>query len=83
MVGRSAGSVPSAAASYSKRSVLGRLMSNRLWIHIWTRRGHPKRIASLLVGLVTTEHNPLYIAARTTLSQLIWGIYSRGASAIL
>jgi hypothetical protein len=59
MVGRSAGSVPSAAASYSERSVLGQLMLNRSWIHIWSRRGHPKRIASLLIGLVTVEHSPL------------------------
>jgi hypothetical protein len=57
MVERSAGSVPSAAASYSERSVLGRPMSNRAWIHIRSRRGH-RRIASLLVGLVTAEHNP-------------------------
>jgi hypothetical protein len=59
-------------------------MSNSSWIHIWSRRGHPRRIASLLVGLVTAEHSPLYVAARTTaLPQLIWGICSRGASAIL
>jgi hypothetical protein len=59
MVGRSTGSVPSATASYSDRSVLGRPMSNRSWIYIWSRRGHPRRIASLLAGLVTTEHNPM------------------------
>jgi hypothetical protein len=47
--------VPSAAASYSERSVLGRPMSNRSWIHIWSRRGHPRRIASLLAGLVTAD----------------------------
>jgi hypothetical protein len=34
--------VPSAAASYSERSVLGRPMSNRSWIHIWSRRGNPR-----------------------------------------
>jgi hypothetical protein len=67
MVSRSAGSVPSAVSSYSKRSVLGRPMFNYSWIHIWSRRGHPRRIASLLVGLVTAEHIPLYVAARTTL----------------
>jgi hypothetical protein len=49
-------------------------MSNRSWINIWSRRGHPKRIASLLVGLVTVENNPLYVAARTVLPQQIWGI---------
>jgi hypothetical protein len=59
MVGRSAGSVPSAAYSYFERSVLGRPMSNRSWIHIWSRRGHPRRIASLLAGLVAAEHSPL------------------------
>jgi hypothetical protein len=58
-------------------------MSNRSWIHISSRRGHPRRITSLLVGLVTTEHSPFYVAARTALPQLIWGIYSRGASLIL
>jgi hypothetical protein len=45
MVGRSAGSVPSASGSYSERSALDRLMSNHSWIHIYSRRGHPKRIA--------------------------------------
>jgi hypothetical protein len=59
MVGRSAGSVLSAGGSYFERSVLGRLMSNRSCIHICSRRGHPRRIASILVGLVTAEHNPL------------------------
>jgi hypothetical protein len=59
MVGRSTGSVLSAAASYSERSVLGRPMSNHLWIHIWSGRGHPRRITSLLIGLVTAEHSPL------------------------
>jgi hypothetical protein len=83
MVGRSAGSVPSAAGSYSERSVLGRPMSNRSWIHIWSRREHPRRIVSLLVGLVTTEHSPMYVAARTALPKLIWGICLRGASVIL
>jgi hypothetical protein len=83
MVGRFAGSVPSVAGSYFERSVLGRPMPNRSWIHIWSRRGHPRRIASLLVGLVTAEHSPLYVAARTALPQLIWGICSRGALAIL
>jgi hypothetical protein len=58
-------------------------MSIRSWIHICSRRGHPRRIASLLVGLVTGEHSPLQVAARTALPQLIWGICSRGASAIL
>jgi hypothetical protein len=42
-----------------ERSVLGQPMSNRSWIHIWSRRGHARRIASLLVGLVTAEHSPL------------------------
>jgi hypothetical protein len=46
-------------------------------------RGHPRRITSLLVGLVTAEHSPLYVAARTVLPQLIWGICSRVASVIL
>jgi hypothetical protein len=58
-------------------------MSNRSWIHIWSRRGHPRRIASLLVSFVTAEHSPLYVAARTVLPQVIWGIRSRGASAVL
>jgi hypothetical protein len=58
-------------------------MSKRSWIHICSKRGNPRRIASLLTGLVTTEHIPLYIATRTALPQLIWGICSRGASAIL
>jgi hypothetical protein len=58
-------------------------MSNRSWIHIWSKRGHPRRIASLLIGLVTAEHNTLYVATRTALLQLIWGICSRGASVIL
>jgi hypothetical protein len=57
-------------------------MSNRSWIHIWSRRGHHRRIASLLVGLVTAEHSPLYKVAGTALPQLIWGICSRGASAV-
>jgi hypothetical protein len=52
-------------------------MSNRSWIHIWSRRGNPRRIASLFVGLVTAEHSPLYVAARTTLPQLIWA-FARG-----
>jgi hypothetical protein len=34
-------------------------MFNHSWIHICSRRGHPRRIASLLVGLITTEHSPL------------------------
>jgi hypothetical protein len=51
--------VPSASGSYSERSALGRPMSNRSWIHIYSRRGHPRKIASLLAGLVTAEHNPL------------------------
>jgi hypothetical protein len=59
MVGRSAGLVSSAAYSYSERSVMGRPMSNRSWIHIWSRTGHPRRIVSLLAGLVTVGHNPL------------------------
>jgi hypothetical protein len=59
MVGRSAGSVPSGSGSSSERSNLGRLMSNRSWIHICSRRGHPRRIPSLLAGLVTAEHIPL------------------------
>jgi hypothetical protein len=46
-------------------------MSNRSWIHIWSRRGHPRRIASLLVVLVTTEHSPLYVVAKIVLPQLI------------
>jgi hypothetical protein len=58
-------------------------MSNRSWIHIWSRRGHHRRIASLLIGLITAKHNPLYVAARTALPQLVCGIYSRGALAIL
>jgi hypothetical protein len=62
---------PSAADSYSERSVLGQPTSNCSWIHIWSRRGHPMRIVSLLVGLVAAEHSPLYIAARTALPQLI------------
>jgi hypothetical protein len=33
-------------------------MLNRSWIHIYSRRGHPRRITSLLVDLVTAEHNP-------------------------
>jgi hypothetical protein len=59
MVGRSAGSVPSGSGSYSERSALGRPMSNRSWIYICSRGGHPRRIASLLAGLVTAEHSPL------------------------
>jgi hypothetical protein len=44
---------------YSERSILGRPMSNHSWIHICSRRWHPRRTAYLLVGLVTAEHNPL------------------------
>jgi hypothetical protein len=33
-------------------------MSNHSWIHICSRRGHPRRIPSLLAGLDTAEHSP-------------------------
>jgi hypothetical protein len=59
MVGRSAESVSSGSGWYSERSALGRLMLNRSWIHICSRRGHPRRIPSLLPDLDTAEHRPL------------------------
>jgi hypothetical protein len=51
--------VPSGTGRYSERSALGRPISNHSWIHIYNRRGHPRRIPSLLVGLDTAEHSPL------------------------